>query len=164
MPFPLSNIMPTCNLYNQWFCYVSWAKMNRALTVWSVCVSGWAIPENSLLTAETCYLVIYCSASGKILVGVQGCVGFDWWWEMACVVWQKDQACVDQRAKAARRLLWITLDKQVCAKIVLVQTDHSKYYQRCLGPCLGSAGFEGKQWPHTHNLSLLEDVCSIIFL
>lgn len=61
------------------------------------------------------------------------------------------------------RLLWITLDKQVCAKIVLVQTDHSKYYQRCLGPGLGSVCFEDKQWPHTHNLSLLEDMSAVFF-
>lgn len=74
---------------------------------------------------------------------------------------KKDQACVDQRVKAARRLLWITLDKQVCAKIVLVQTDHSKYYRRCLGPCLGSACFEGKQW--THNPSPLEETSAVWF-
>lgn len=44
---------------------------------------------------------------------------------------------------------WITLGKQVCAKIVLVQTDHIKYCQTCRGPSLGSSRFEGKQWTHT---------------
>lgn len=57
---------------------------------------------------------------------------------------------MDQRVKAARRLWWITLDEQVCAKIVLVQTDHSKYCQTYLGPWLGSACLEGKQWSDTH--------------
>lgn len=57
---------------------------------------------------------------------------------------------MDHEVEAARGLWWITLDKQVCAKIVLVQTDHSKYCQTCLGLCLGSACFEGKQWSDTH--------------
>lgn len=77
-------------------------------------------------------------------------LGFCFCKKMIRLAWTREQG-----------LWWITQDKQVGAKIGLVQTDHRKYSRRACGTCLGSVCFDGKQWSDTHTPSLLEDTTAV---
>lgn len=127
--------------------------MNRATTMLSyeLDIRRAAVPEHLLHTADM-YLLV-CAVVFRVWNGCGPCVVLcDYILTWPVFNGKNDHTCVDQRVKAARGLWWITVDKQIYAKIGLVQTDHSKYCQTCLALALEVEYTRQTMEWHTHTI------------
>ena len=126
-------------------------------------ITAAAVPENLLHTAETSVLFVpCCSASVTAVLGVLYCAIL--LWRGLCVLWHKDQACVDQKSEG-------------CTGIIV---DYSGQTSQCqdwscsnrsrqiLSDVLGPLPWKCLLWRqtmewHTYNPSLLEDTSAVCF-